>query len=625
MNNSLTKIRSKYLLTSFGLNLVVFMMIFAIYGFRLIYESNDDIFLSHFIVNGYDKCLFISYFITVVLVPLQRIFTIINVWMVSQFLFNFISVVIIVYIFLSKFGMKLGILFSALFHVTFGYYNFISLQFTRTSVTMATAGYLLIISVLFSDKKSNHRWINIKSVLGATLVVLSSFYRFESFLSVSGVFFVFLFALLFVQWLWSWKEKTKINYFLLMKKLIFIVLVFVMAFSLEKVSGYIKTSDTNYLYHEKYQAARSACVDILPSPYQGNEQFYNSIGIFSDNDIMLLCKWTVSDENFFTLEKLTEIAEYSKKDTGFMHRFSESVVYINNIISSKLGLTYPIIIILTSILVMSFLVLIIVFRNKWKMIFSFLFTMSWLFFVYLFYALYQYIFMYMVVFPGTLMILLSFLCNRYSFIIHCFMSVVLFSLITYLEFTYTNFRATYTLIFPAMCIIIYHFDRNALRSNIRKLHPKIQKGIFGVSIMIYLLVAVIVFKICPFIYSPENDNSAFTYIESHKENFYFLDEGQRHAMKNFDSAIWKPELSSNSIHTSWATGSEFFHKRQKEYHLEYLYADMIDNPNAFYVSDKKISMVEKYYNDHYSNGKNNIVFEQVENDVMKVYRICTKG
>ena len=53
-------------------------------------------------------------------------------------------------------------------------------------------------------------------------------------------------------------------------------------------------------------------------------------------------------------------------------------------------------------------------------------------------------------------------------------------------------------------------------------------------------------------------------------------------------------------------------------------ADMIDNPHAFYVSDRKIPMVEKYYNDHYSNGKNNIVLERVANDVMEVYRIRRK-
>ncbi len=624
MKNLLTKIRSNYLLISLGLTLIAFPMIFAIHGFRIIYESNDDFFISHFIVNGYDKCLFVSYFITAVLVPLQKIFTTINVWIVSQLLFSFFSVVIIIYIFLSKFGMKLGILFSVLFHVIFGYCNFISLEFTRTPVTMASAGYLLIISFLFLDKEDkNHKWINWQSVIGVILIILSSFYRFYSFLSVSGVFFVFIFASAFTKWLRLRKENMKMDYFVFVKKILFILLMLIVAFALEKLSGYIKTNDKDYLYHEKYQAARSACIDIRPSPYQGNEEFYNSIGIVSDNDITLLCQWTVSDEDFFTLEKLKAIAEYSKKDSGFIPRFTKSITYIFNIISRRLGSASTTIIIV-GICFIIFLILLIVFRNKWKRIVPFLFAVTWVGFLYLFYAFYQYIFMYMAVFPGILMVFLSFLCNRYSFIIHCFMSAVLFTLIIYLEFTYTNFRATYTLIFPAMCIIIYNFDKNDIRSYVQKMHPNMQKGIFTASIMIYLAITIMVFKICPFIYSPENDNSAFIYIENHKENFYFLDQAQRHAMKNLDAAIWKAELSSNSIHTSWATGSEFFHNRQKEYHLEHLYADMIDNPHAFYVSDRKISMVEKYYNDHYSNGKNNIVLERVANDVMEVYRIRRK-
>ena len=49
---------------------------------------------------------------------------------------------------------------------------------------------------------------------------------------------------------------------------------------------------------------------------------------------------------------------------------------------------------------------------------------------------------------------------------------------------------------------------------------------------------------------------------------------------------------------------------------------MIDNPHAFYISNRKISMVEKYYNDHYSNGRNNIVLEPIEDEGIKLYRIC---
>ena len=636
MKNLLTKICSKYLLISFALNLVVFLVFFAINKFHFMYETNDDFFLSHFIVNGYDKCLFISYFITVILVPIQRIFTIINVWMVSQFLFNFLSVMIIVYIFLSKFGMKLGISFSVLFHVAFGYYNFISLQFTRTPATMATAGYLLIVWSLFSDRKNNYRWINVKSIIGTVLVILSSFYRFASFLSVSGVFFVFLFALLFVRWLWSWREKTKINYFLLMKKLVFVVLVFVMAFSLEKVSGYIKTSNNGYLYHEKYQTARSNCIDILPSTYEGNEKFYNSIDMFSENDVLALWTWTVSDKDFFTLEKLTAIAEYSKKDTGLMNRISQLSTTAYNILANKFGSACNIAIITASICCLIFLLVLFVFRNKCKWIFPFLFTAVWLAFLYLYYLCYDYMrtnhsvhvafsLIYLIIFPGILMIFLSFIGNRYHFIVQCFISGVLFALIMYLEFTRINFRAAYTVIFPAMCIILYDFDKKNLQVDIVKICSNLKKGISVAGLTVYLAVVIIIIRIFPFPEIPKNNYAPFTYIKNHKENFYFLDSFQNNAMENSNNPMLKPELASNTVHTSWPTGSVFFDKIQQKYNMNHLYADMIDNPNAFYVSDRKISMVEKYYNDHYSNGKNNIVFERVENDIMEVYRICTKN
>ncbi len=637
MKNLLTKIRSNYLLISFGLNLVVFMMIFAIHGFRFIYESNDDFFISLFIVNGYDKCLFISYFITVVLVPLQKIFTAVNMWMVSQFLFSFLSAVIIIYVFLSKFGIKLGILFSLLLHVAFGYYSFVSLQFTRTPVIMASAGYLLIVLVLFSNDKDNQRWINVKSVLGAVLVILSSFYRFYSFLSVSGVFFVFIFALLFVKWLRSWKKNTKINYFVLAKKMMFVLLLFVVAFALEKLSGYIKMSgDMDYLYHEKYQIARSNCIDMLPSPYQGNEKFYNSIGIFSENDVLALWTWTVSDKDFFTLEKLTAIAEYSKKDTGLINHLNRSITDIHNIVANKFGSGCNIVMIVSVICCLIFLIFLIVFRNKWKRIFPFLFIVGWLAFLYLYYLCYDYAriyhsvytalsLIYLVIFPGILMIFLSFIGNRYHFIIQCFISGVLFALVMYLEFTRINFRSAYTVIFPAMCITIYNFDRKNVQVDIVKIRPNLKKGISIAGIIFYLVVVIAGIKIFPFPNAPKNNYAVFTYIENHKENFYFLDSFQNSAMKNSNNPMLRPEMASNTIHTSWPTGSELFKKIQQEYDMEHLYADMIDNPHAFYVSDRQIPMVEKYYNDHYSNGRNNIMLEQIEDEGIKLYRICTKN
>ncbi len=621
MRNLLMKIRSNYLLISFGLNVAAFLVFFIINNFHLTSETYDDFFISLFIAKGYNKCLFVSYFSTVILVPLQKIFTIVNVWTISLFLFNFASIVVIVYIFLSKFGTKFGILFSLLFNIAFGYYNFVSLQFTRTSTTMATAGYLLIVWSLFSNTK---KWTNWQSILGAVLVILSSFYRFYSFLSVSGVFFVFIFALLLVKWLRSWKEKAKMNYFVLVKKFVFLILILVIAFSLEKLSVYIKTSDADYLYHERYQSVRSLCVDYDICPYSENEKFYNSIGISSEDDLQLLRSWIVGDEDFFTLERLTAIAEHSEEDRGFMNHLNTGVDMVHDVIANKLGSAYNIIIILLAICCIIFLILLIVFRNKWKRIFPFLFAVIWGGFLYLFYAFYHYDLMYMAVFPGILMIFLSFLGNRYHFIIQCFMSAVLFSLTVYLEFTRSNFRGTYTFIFPVMCIAIYNFNKNNIQINIRKIQPNVKKGILGVGVAVYLVVSVIIVRMFPFFVVFENNYNIFNYIENNKNNFYLFDLLQVGAMKNSDDLILKPDMGDNSIYSGWAIGSRWFNEVKKAYHVEHLYADIVDNPYAFYISDKRISMVEKYYNDHYSNGKNNIILEQVKDDSFMVYRIRRK-
>ena len=623
MKKLLTKIRSKYLLISFGLNLMVCLVFLAINSFHFTSETYDDFFTSLFIAKGYDKCLFVSYFSTVILVLLQKVFTTVNVWTLSLFLFNFVSVVLIIYIFLCKFGTKLGILFSLLFNIAFGYYNFVSLQFTRTSVTMATAGYLLIVCFLFNTK-DKRIWVNWQSIIGTVLVIFSSFYRFQAFLSVSGVFLVFMFSSLCVQQLKSWKENTKINYFSFVKKLVFLILILLISFSLEKLSAYIKTSDTDYLYHENYQKVRSLCVDYNICPYSENEKFYNSIGISSENDLQLLCSWIVGDEDFFTLERLTAIAEHSKENRDFMNHLNMGIKMVSNVIAKKLGSAYNIIIILLTVCCIIFLILLVIFRNKWKWMFPFLFAIIWTGFLYLFYAFYHYDLMYMAVFPGILMIFLSFLSNRYHFIVQCFMSAVLFVLTIYLEFTRSNFRGTYTFIFPVMCIAIYNFDKNNIQINVRNFQPNVKKGILSVGVVVYLAVSITIFRMFPFFEISESNYSIFTYIENHKENFYLFDLLQVSAMKNSDDLILKPDMGDNSIYSGWAIGSAWFNRTKKAYHVEHLYSDMIDNPHAFYISDKRISQVEKYYNDHYSGGKNNIILEPVKNDGFMIYRICTK-
>ena len=333
------KILKSNLCLSCCLTLIMFLLTLSISSFRCLYETNDDFGISLFIANGYDKCLYVSYFITVVLVPLQRIFTTFNVWMLSQLLLNFLSIIVIVYIFLAKFERKQAIFFSVLLNMVNDYFCFVSLQYTRSAAIIATAGYLLILWSCSSEK-----WTKCRFLTGFLLVLVSSFYRFYAFLSVSGVFFVFVLTLIFTEILKTWKEKTTFSYLSLLKTMLFIAVAFIVAFSAEQVSNSIKSNDKGYLYHLQYQMSRSDCVDILISPYQGNEKFYHSIGIGSENDLKTLTSWT-GDEEFFTVARMKAIAEYSKKDSSFFPNFKDSVMMIHAIIAGKLGSMYRIIII----------------------------------------------------------------------------------------------------------------------------------------------------------------------------------------------------------------------------------------------------------------------------------------
>ena len=155
-------------------------------------------------------------------------------------------------------------------------------------------------------------------------------------------------------------------------------------FSLNFVSNNIKSSIDGFNEYKIYNCARSNLVDYDFAPYVGNESFYNSIDIYSQNDLDVYKSWCL-DSDFFTTERMQKIGDYSvQPELGLRFSF----LRIFNIIKNKLTALIPINPVISVIILLLFGIFIfcvmLKYRHKLRIMFPILFTLMWFMFFFVF-------------------------------------------------------------------------------------------------------------------------------------------------------------------------------------------------------------------------------------------------
>lgn len=595
------KILSAFLLTTGSL---LILLLFS--GFNVYYSNCDDYIQSLFICEGYDANPYLSYFLTVPLVYLQKIFTEINLFIILQCILCFASFIAIDYALLERFGNKLGTAFSLVVNFIYISTALIFIQYTQTTTVVCFSGYLLLLLQIFKEESGTKKVI--QSICAFLLIVLGSWYRFTSFEVVTLAVASFI-ACLFVTDILRKKNnkiplKTAIigiikKYY---KSLILILAAAFLTLGINFLSEILKVNSPDYVTFKEYNAVRSAAVDYTRAPYAGNEDFYNSIDIYSQNDVDCLGKW-LGDYEFFNVERLTKISEYSSK---FEIRYGFWIDKFQEKFSKLTGNNAGVVISGAVLIALTVLVLLYKFRNKVKFIFPFGIIILWGIFFFIFKITYLNI----LCMPICILSVIStFLCNRYQYGMILSANIFVFVLYIYLFFTRALFRATYTFLFPVFILLLFSASKSNLRVLFQNKDFKLRR--LGLSLIAFVVAAASLFTdsvlwnnliegkdieektnvdINPYI--QEYDDKTYVFGGNALLIFYF----------HHEDAFYAPKIPDNIVGAvGWAVGSTYYLDQIDTHNIPRMYNDMIDNDNvSFVLDDSRKELIELFYNEHYA-------------------------
>lgn len=617
VKNVFRKVRNNSFLFSCIIVLLSFFVCFIVNGFN-INISNDDLLIEVQLYYGYYDTIFINWFLSAVLIPIQALFKGINILACSQLLVNIVAMFGFVYTILKKRNSDiLSIVISIIILIIFSPFGFVHLQWTITATISATAGYILLF-FMNSEQKKN---MIIKTIVGCLLILYSSFLRISSFLSVSAVLGITVFCLSLIAYIRTYKKeplsiKNGLNK--IIKPVVFVGLIILVSYSLSIVSENIKlTTIPGYSDYKTFNSVRSSAADYGQPPYEENKDFYSSIGIESQNDLYVYQTW-VHDNDFFTVEKLQKLADYSERsEVGY--KFSIGLMFniLNNKISEYTSINPSIIVVLIGLVLLAVLVGLFIVRNKIKFIFPCLLSVLWIAYFYVFRLSTVNSLMVVV---AILSIIISFLYNRYYFILSSIISILSIGLYTYLNFGRPIFRATFTFLFPTIIVLFVLISDTIYLRKTRLISSIKTKKLITIPMIV---LSVMLSGVFGFVgwgseVKPKDNKRIAEYIKNNSDKCFVSSIWQCYDMTT--NALLFNDIPDNVIIYGWLDGSEFDRQRKEALNICSLYRDALNRDDVFFTTHvNSKELIENYYNEHYSNSiklKQIIVFDEYG-----VYRI----
>ena len=260
-----------------------------------------------------------------------------------------IFISIVCFVTLSLFVVKRtdvyrGLMCSSLLVMLFGTEVFINCQFTHYAGFFSAVGLFFVFYCAFKPLPTRKSVAFLLNLFGVIISILGFWIRYESFLSVLPVVFVYLLVEIFVlirnkdffeqikkssiKQIFKGFMKRTWGAFLLLALIVISVFVNYKAFY----------ENEGWRYWKEYNALRSSVLDYQLPDYESNKAKYKEIGV-DRIDFQMLCNWNYADQNVFSKEKLEKINNFrlSEKNENvslyeffkqFLHQlFSEMISY----------------------------------------------------------------------------------------------------------------------------------------------------------------------------------------------------------------------------------------------------------------------------------------------------------
>ncbi len=590
---------------------ISFLICFILNDFR-INTSVDDYAISLLIHEESYQNLYISHFLSMLLIPLQSLFGNVNIFVVVQIIMNIISYICIFMIIqrTNKTSKMMSLCISVAFSILFSSFMFVHIQWTLTATINSATGYLLLLFNYNENKKKRY----ICFTLGILLILYSSMLRFAAFLSASVVFIAYMFisfiVSVFMECRYDMKKDVIKKLFLkYLKSLICIILVFVSLFSIQVVSNNLKSGIDSYNEFKIHNEYRSKVVDNSIMGYEGNENFYNSLDIYSQNDLDFYKNWCL-DSNFYTDKKLKSIVDASaNSDLGL--RFSVSYIFtqiINKI--SKITVINPYILLLLLGLIGCIICFILFkLRNKIKYFFPAILIISWLIFFYLFKIN---IVNYMALFIFILIAISVFFYNRYYYAIVSLMTIIIYGLYLYLYFTRPIFRSTFTFFLPAILLLfIIMQDSRYLRKSVSPLTDNRSISIFSCTVLL-IISAVFGYNLWTVEVKRGDNGDVYNYMIENQDKIFVSDSwfGMEYCFNDGESAAFWHDIPDNVLmNGGWIENSNYYNQQKDRLNIHNVYEDLYKKDNVYYIiKEDYIDSVTEYINAHYFSEKQYVYF-----------------
>lgn len=551
------------------LNIIIMLLCIQITSFS--YDDSKDFFNSLYICkNHFYYSNTINYILSTLIGSVQYAFDEINCFVLAQVLMSCISFISITYVFADKYSKRKSFVISLILNILFSINHYSTIQSSKTSAILLTAGFLLILNAVHNKKYNLPCWIGCIEI------------AFGSFLDYKYFFIALTFGIAFFIGDMISKRKYQIQFrkffwyfrpFLLI--FAFAVLVIV---SFNQYSLSVNQATDEALDYFEYSSLTDS-INTLPYPdFNEHTEEFNSVGITTESDYELLKNGYYDPTNALNTDTLKLVNDIQKSENNKNPIHSVSSICFDIAGHFAVFDCYGIIII--AFLVLS--VLFIIFQKKRFVFFPFIY-----------------------VFAG----LISSLILRFYYSVQDY--------------------HIYGIWLMMIVFLLYSVNFDQLRPKFKNSFNGNKKRTVIISfISVILLItsySVVYIFNNNYINNRDIPNSLFSEIDRHPDRYYVLD---------VTTAEEYIKYTENYIHPMWGfrktfldniDGFGYFHHNEnlrKRNMSENIYEAVLSN-NKIYVIDKNITFrKERYFTENYAQDNNIIVYNQInEIDGYKIFEV----
>ena len=611
------------------------VLVSTLCGFHFGYYTNDDYNISFLVAQG-EKCdLFLNYFLSSFLISLKGVFSF-NCFVVFQQILCTVALIAIVFVLINRIQGVLGYIISTITCIFVFVSDVLVVQFTQTPIISCAAGMVLLTYAGYHEQRKPARYV--QSIISTIFIIVSSLIRFDSFKVCLVLIFVYVVCIFFQLFRIKTKEIIKLKIVNIIKTsslfLIVITISLTTSIGMFVTSNLIKENHDGYEQHLSYNSARSRIADYKTVPYEGNEEFYNSVGIHSQTELSMFGY----DKETYNSEVLNKIADYSEqivqkgdskpvfalKKTA--KRFIRTLKDLyGSMLSIKEKLHLPIgnkLYLLTLVIMFSVIVLLLLwvrrksFQNShiksktsiFKVIYYLLIISVWIAFF-----MTARITDNNILFVPLFLIIVAamFFDKNKNYIAYILFSLAPIGLYLYQYNFRISYRVTFTFLFPS---IIYMLSLIEL-PKINKKRTDIVKALVYSLMIIGLIIPT---ALCLQYFYPQCtlsfDMKLREYIDDNSDIVFIIGTPTNACVdKGYYNALLVPDIPKNEIMTAWINSSDFFVKDLQDKQINNILLDSINSNKRIVIEenenndlDTQKNNYEDFYNKHYFNGNNTI-------------------